>query len=93
MIPFNEDNVTEKMCIEVAQKAGYVYYDADTLRQDKSTVVVDSLLHNALVKINNITDEEAEIVIQKVKARIAAGMGGDIITANQDLNFANRLMQ
>lgn len=82
---FNEDNVTEKMCIEVAQKAGYVYYDADTLRQDKSTVVVDSLLHNALVKINNITDEEAEIVIQKVKARIAAGMGGDIITANQNL--------
>ena len=82
---FDENNVTEKMCIEVAQKAGYVYYDADTLRQDKSTVVVDSLLHDALVKINNITDEEAEIVIQKVKARIAAGMGGDIITANQNL--------
>lgn len=50
------------MCIEVAQKAGYVYYDADTLREDKSTVVVDSLLHEAIVKINNITDEEAQIV-------------------------------
>lgn len=85
MIPFNEDNVTEKMCIEVAQKAGYVYYDADSLRQDKSTVIVDSLLQQALVKINGITDEEAQIVIQKVKARIAAGMGGDIITANQNL--------
>ena len=85
MIPFNEDNVTEKMCIEVAQKAGYVYYDADTLREDKSTVIVDSLLQQALMKINGITDEEAQIVIQKVKTRIAAGMGGDIITANQNL--------
>ena len=85
MNPFNEENVTENMCIEVAQQAGYVYQDADSLRQDKSTVVVDSLLEEALVKINGISEEEAQIVIQKVKARIAAGMSGDIITANQNL--------
>ena len=85
MAYFNEDNVTEQMCIEVAKQVGYVYFDADTLREDKSTVIVDKLLMQALVKINNITEEEAQIVIQKVKSRIASGMGGDIITANQNL--------
>ncbi len=85
MAYFNEDTVTEQMCIEVAQRAGYTYQNADALREDKSTVIVDSLLMEALVKINHISEEEAQIVIQKVKARIAAGMGGDIITANQNL--------
>ena len=85
MAYFNEDNVTEQMCIKVAEQAGYTYVEADTLREDKSTVVVDSLLLKALVKINNISEEEAQIVVQKVKARIAGGMGGDIITANQNL--------
>jgi type I restriction enzyme R subunit len=85
MTYFNEDNVTEQMCIEVAKKVGYQYLDADTLRQDKSTVIVDSLLQEALMKINKISAEEAQVVIQKVKARIAAGIGGDIITANQNL--------
>lgn len=85
MAIFNEDNVTEQMCIDVAKKAGYKYIDADTLRQDKSTVIVDSLLQEALIKINKITTDEAQVVIQKIKARIAAGIGGDIITANQNL--------
>lgn len=82
---FNEDNVTEQMCIDIAQKAGYTYCEADTLREDKSTVIVDKLLLEALKRINNISDEEAQVVIQKVKARIASGMGGDIVTANQNL--------
>ncbi len=85
MAIFNEDNVTEQMCIDVAKKVGYKYIDADSLRQDKSTVIVDSLLQEALIRINSITVDEAQVVIQKVKARIAAGIGGDIITANQNL--------
>ena len=82
---FNEDNVTEQMCIEVAKKCGYEYINADNLREDKSTVIVDKLLLEALKRINKISDEEAQIVIEKVKTRIASGMGGDIITANQEL--------
>ena len=31
MAYFNEDNVTEQMCIEVAKKCGYEYIEADTL--------------------------------------------------------------
>ena len=85
MVPFNEDNVTEQMCIEVAKQVGYKYIDADSLREDKSTVIVDALLQEALIKINGITAEEAQVVIQKVKARIASGIGGDIVTANQNL--------
>lgn len=64
---FNEDNVTEKMCIEVAQQAGYTYVAADQLRDDKSAVIEESLLQEALIRINGITEDEAQIVIQKEK--------------------------
>lgn len=82
---FNEDNVTEQMCIEVAKQLGYTYVESSELRDGESTVIVDRLLYEALMRINNITGEEAMTVIHKVRTRIAAGMGGDIITANQNL--------
>ena len=82
---FNEDNVTEQMCIEIAKLAGYEYITADELREAKNDVIVEPLLQEALVKINHITNDEAKIVIQKVKDTIYKGMGGDIITANQEL--------
>ena len=85
MAYFNEDNVTEQMCIAVAKEAGYEYCGADELREAKNDVIVEPLLQEALIKINHITLAEAQIVIQKVKDTIYKGMGGDIITANQEL--------
>lgn len=82
---FNEDNVTEKMCIEVAQRAGYEYVQADALREAKNDVIVEPLLETALMKINHITQTEAQIVVQKVKDVVYTGMTGDIVTANQNL--------
>lgn len=82
---FNEDNVTEQMCIEIAREAGYEYCHAEELREAKNDVIVEPLLQEALIKINHITLAEAQIVIQKVKDVIYQGMGGDIITANQNL--------
>ena len=82
---FNEDNVTEQMCIDVAKQLGYKYIDADTLREDKSTIIVDKLLKEALMRINHIGDSEAQIVVEKVKSIVYSGIGGDIITANQQL--------
>ena len=82
---FNEDNVTEQMCIEIAREAGYEYCHADELREAKNDVIVEPLLQEALIKINHITLAEAQIVIQKVKDVIFQGMTGDIITANQNL--------
>ena len=82
---FNEDNVTEQMCIEIAKQAGYEYITADELREAKNDVIVEPLLQEALTKINHITNDEAKIVIQKVKDTIFKGMSGDIITANQEL--------
>ena len=64
---FNEDNVTEQMCIEIAREAGYEYCHAEELREAKNDVIVEPLLQEALVKINHITLAEAQIVIQKVK--------------------------
>ena len=85
MAYFNEDNVTEQMCIAVAKEAGYEYVNADELREAKNDVIVEPLLQEALIKINHITLAEAQIVIQKVKDVIFQGMTGDIITANQNL--------
>ena len=82
---FNEDNVTEKMCIDVAKEAGYTYVKADELRGANSEVISDLLLQEALIKLNHITVPEAQIVIQKVKEIIYKGFSGDIITANQML--------
>jgi type I restriction enzyme R subunit len=36
MAYFNEDNVTEQMCIAVAKEAGYEYCSADELREAKN---------------------------------------------------------
>ena len=55
MAYFNEDNVTEQMCIEVAKEVGYVYSGADELREAKSDIIVESLLLEALIKINHIS--------------------------------------
>ena len=46
---FNEDNVTEQMCIEVAKKAGYTYCPADELR--KSIDAIDKVI-NSLINEN-----------------------------------------
>ena len=59
MAYFNEDNVTEQMCIAVAKEAGYEYCGADELREAKNDVIVEPLLQEALVKINHITLDEA----------------------------------
>jgi len=50
---FNEDNVTEQMCIAVAKEAGYEYVNADELREAKNDVIVESLLQETLIKINH----------------------------------------
>ena len=55
MAYFNEDNVTEQMCIEIAKEAGYVYHNADTLREAKNDVICEPLLIQALMRINHVT--------------------------------------
>lgn len=49
MAYFNEDNVTEQMCIEIAKQAGYQYCGADELREAKNDVIVEPLLQEALI--------------------------------------------
>lgn len=86
MSTFNENNVSEQMCIDVAKQAGYTYMKASDLRHGNyDSVIVEDILQDSLVKINNITKDEAQIVIQKVRTRIMSGSTGDIITANQNL--------
>lgn len=85
MDKFNENNVTEQMCIEIARQAGYTYVNQEYLRKDKSAVICDNLFVEALKTINHISDTEAQVVLEQVKARIYSGQSGDIVTANQAL--------
>ena len=48
MAYFNEDNVTEQMCIEIAKQAGYEYCGADELREAKNDVIVEPLLIDSI---------------------------------------------
>ena len=46
MAYFNEDNVTEQMCIAVAKEAGYEYCGADELREAKNKVIKSLINEN-----------------------------------------------
>jgi type I restriction enzyme R subunit len=46
MAYFNEDNVTEQMCIAVAKEAGYEYVNADELREAKNDVIKSLINEN-----------------------------------------------
>ena len=58
------------------QQLGYRYVDADTLCEDKRSIIVDSLLKEALIRINHISDSEAQIVVEQVKSIVYSGIGG-----------------
>lgn len=85
MSKFNEDNTTEQLCIQTAIDLGYTYVAPDELRPLKDTVIVEDILRDKLQRINLISAEQAQLVIEELKRKIAAARSGDIITANQEL--------
>ena len=56
---FNEDNTTEQMIISTLVKNGWEYIPADQLDRDESDVMVESMVREALVRLNPEIAEEA----------------------------------
>ena len=81
---FNEDNTVEQMLIDTAVQEGWQYVSAQNIPRSTDSVLVESWLQKALIRLNNITLEQAEQVIYKLRAAVTSGGNPDeLITANE----------
>ena len=67
---FNEDNTVEQMLIEAATQSSWQYVKSQDIPRSSDSVLVESWLLEALVRLNPITRQQAEQVIYKLRAAI-----------------------
>lgn len=80
---FNEDNTVEQMLIEAATQSGWQYVKSQDIPRSSDSVLVESWLFEALIRLNPITHQQAEQVIYKLRAAITCGGNYDeLVTAN-----------
>ena len=80
---FNEDNTVEQMLIDTAAHSGWQYVRPIDVPRSSDSVIVESWLQEALIRLNPITLQQAEQVIYKLRAAIACGINFDeLVSAN-----------
>ena len=80
---FNEDNTVEQMLINAATHSGWQYVKPSDVPRSTDSVLVESWLQEALIRLNPITLQQAEQVIYKLRAAITCGGNFDeLVTAN-----------
>ena len=57
MSQFNEDNAVEQLFIETLKKNGWKYIPAEQLDRELSDVMVESMVKNALIRLNPEIEE------------------------------------
>ena len=70
---FTENNTVEQMLIEAATQSGWKYVKSQDIPRSADSVLVESWLLDALVRLNPITHQQAEQVIYKLRAAITCG--------------------
>lgn len=83
---FNEDNTIERMVIQTLQKNGWKYIPADKLPRLYSDVLVESMVKDALVRLNPAIAEEpsrADEVIYKLRTVILSVQAHSLVTQNE----------
>ena len=81
---FNEGNTVEQMFLETAEKSGWTYVKHEDIPRNTDDVLVTEWLMKALMRLNPITEEQAEQVIYKLRAAISIGPNySELITANE----------
>ena len=86
MSQFNEDNAVEQLFIETLKKNGWKYIPAEQLDRELSDVMVESMVKNALIRLNPEIEEEpsrADEVIYKFRAMLHA-FPADYLVAQND---------
>lgn len=83
---FNEDNTIEKMVIQTLQGNGWKYIPADKVPRLHSDVLVESMVKDALVRLNPAIAEEpsrADEVIYKLRTVILSVQAHSLVTQNE----------
>lgn len=83
---FNEDNTTEKMVIDNLVNVGWTYISPDDLDRQDASVMVESMVKNALIRLNpEIADQpdRADEVIYKLRALMNATSARNLVTHNE----------
>ncbi len=78
---FNEDNTVEQMLIAAALQGGWQYVQAQDMPRSTDSVLVETWLQEALIRLNNISLEQAERVIYTLRAAVTAGGNFDELTS------------
>lgn len=83
---FTEEDTTEKMIIDTLQQNGWKYIPADELPRDYSDVYVESMVKNALIRLNPVIAEDesrADEVIFKLRALFLTTNQQNLVTQNE----------
>ena len=83
---FTEVDTTEQMIIETLQHNGWKYIPAEELPRDYSDVYVDSMVKDALIRLNPVIAEDpsrADEVIFKLRALVLSTNQQNLVTQNE----------
>lgn len=83
---FNEDNTIEQMLITTLRKNGWKYIEADQLPRRHDDVMVESMVKEALIRLNPEIAEEpsrADDVIYKLRSLILSVQPHNLVTQNE----------
>ena len=86
MSQFNEDNTVEQLFIETLKKNGWKYIPAEQLDREPSDVMVESMVKNALIRLNPEIEEEpsrADEVIYKLRAMLQPFPADNLVAQNE----------
>ena len=86
MSQFNEDNTVEQLFIETLKKNGWKYIPAEQLDRELSDVMVESMVKNALIRLNPEIEEEpsrADEVIYKLRAMLQPFPLDNLVAQNE----------
>ena len=78
---FNEANI-ENMFIDAAQKCGWHYIPATEIERQMEDVLVESWLREALIALNNISADQADQVIYKMRSYIQSATKETMVQNN-----------
>lgn len=83
MAYFNESNTVEEMLVNAAAEQGWIYVEPSQVPRIPDDILVGEWLMRALIELNDITPEQAEQVIYKLRACILSCNDFDnLVSAN-----------
>lgn len=83
---FTEEDTTEQMILTTLQRNGWKYIPAEQMQRDYSDVYVESMVKNALIRLNPVIAEDesrADEVIFKLRALFLSTNPQNLVTQNE----------